>query len=114
MYKNGVAYSASAWYGPNGADGEMTQTHPSTKYLGANFAAGQLLNGKIYLVAFWNRLLSAAEHAALALNPWQLFAPRRIYIPTAAAAAGVPTLSASTYVSGSLTSTGWRPQVTAS
>ena len=109
MYKNGVAYSASAWYGPNNADGEMTQTNPSTKYLGANFAAGQLLNGKIYLVAFWNRLLSAAEHAALALNPWRLFAPRRIYIPTAAAAATAPTITALSAIN--ITATSAQPRI---
>lgn len=41
-------------------------------------------------------------------------APRRIYIPTAAAAAsGLPTLSASTYVPGSITATGARGRVTA-
>jgi hypothetical protein len=47
-------------------------------------------------------------------NPWEeLFAPRSIYIPYAAAAGGLPTLSAATYVPGSLTSTGFRPRVTA-
>ena len=45
---------------------------------------------------------------------WSMLKPRRIYIPTPAAAAAVPTLSASTYVPGSMTSTGWRPQITAS
>lgn len=64
--------------------------------------------------AFWDRSLSALEITAWMRNPWQLFQPSRIYIPTAAAAGGVPTLSASTYVTGSLTSTGWRPQITAS
>lgn len=42
-----------------------------------------------------------------------IFAPQQIIIPTPAAAT-VPTLSASTYVPGSMTSTGWRPQITAS
>jgi len=47
------------------------------------------------------------------LNPWKLFAPlpRRIWVP-AAAASGLPTLSLSTFVPGSLATTGWRPQVT--
>lgn len=39
------------------------------------------------------------------------FHRRKIWTPQAAG--GLPTLSASTYVTGSLTSTGWRPQVTA-
>jgi hypothetical protein len=92
IYKNGVAYSASAWYGPNGSNRAIEQTMPSVLYVGANYAAGQLFNGNIYFVGYWNRLLSAAEHAAIALNPWGLFAPRRIYIPTAAASS-LPTLT---------------------
>lgn len=62
---------------------------------------------------YWPRALAAAEARAIHVNRWRLF-HRRIYIPTAAAASGVPTLSASTYVPGSLTSTGWQPRVTAS
>ena len=46
-------------------------------------------------------------------DPWALFAPKRIWVPMAAAASGVPTLSLPTYVPGSLTSTGFRPRVTA-
>lgn len=58
--------------------------------------------------------VTAPKANELIVNPWQIFKPRRIYIPTATASATVPTLSASTYVTGSLTSTGWRPQITAS
>jgi hypothetical protein len=70
--------------------------------------------GTYVFFAAWRRTLSAQEMASVSRNPWQLFQPRRVYIPTATAGATVPTLSASTYVTGSLTSTGWRPQVTAS
>ena len=42
-----------------------------------------------------------------------LLEPRRIYTPGAAAGAGVPTLSAATYMPGSLTPVGFRPRVTA-
>lgn len=41
----------------------------------------------------FGRLLSDAEIVSLSANPWQLFRPRRIYIPTAAAAAA-PTITA--------------------
>lgn len=75
--------------------------------------AGLYLNGSVAIWGIWNRALSNYEIQQLYENPWQLFAPRRIPIPTPAAAA-VPTLSASTYVPGSMTSTGWRPQITAS
>ena len=68
----------------------------------------------VALLACWNQKLSPGDAKELSANPWQLFAPQQIIIPTAAAAASsLPTLSASTYVPGSLTSTGWRPRVTA-
>lgn len=35
------------------------------------------------MAAYWDRALSAAEHAQLAANPWQIFAsmPRRVFLP---------------------------------
>lgn len=48
----------------------------------------------------------------LTVNPWQIFAPRRAWVPQAAAG-GLPALSLATYVPGSLTATGFRPRVTA-
>ena len=66
-----------------------------------------------YLGATWNRALSHAELSALRPEQAaeQLFAPRTQYIPTASGVL-VPTLSLSTFAPGSLTATGWRPQVT--
>lgn len=70
-------------------------------------------NGAIFLAAAWSRVLSSTEMAILYQNPWQLFAPRRIWVPQAAIT-GLPTLSLPTYTPGSLTATGFRPRVTAS
>ena len=70
-------------------------------------------NGGIYLVATWSWALSVNELNALALNPWQLFGPQRLVIPSFSAAPTMPVLSAPTYVPGSLTSSGWIPQITA-
>ena len=57
--------------------------------------------------------IGATQSPSAAFNA--IFAPQQIIIPTAAAAASsLPTLSASTYAPGSLTATGWRPQITAS
>ena len=65
---------------------------------------------KIYLVAAWNRILSRAEHAALAANPWQLFEPRRAALPASAAGpAPFPTLSNA--IMDPITSTGGVPKV---
>ena len=48
---------------------------------------------------------------ALSANPWQLFAPQCIYIPTAAAAGYThPTLSLATATE--ITATGFKPRVT--
>lgn len=69
--------------------------------------------GQVALAAFWSRTLSEAELRAVRAAPWQLFAPRRIWVPQAAIS-GLPTLSLPTYTPGSLTATGFRPRVTAS
>jgi hypothetical protein len=48
---------------------------------------------RIKYFALLDRPVSDGELISLSSNPWQLFAPRRIYIPTATAASGAPTLS---------------------
>jgi hypothetical protein len=55
-----------------------------------------------------------AMAVAMSINPYPYLFDNPINELYFAPAGGVPTLSASTYVAGSLTSTGWRPQVTAS
>jgi hypothetical protein len=58
-------------------------------------------NGQIVLAYVWdNRALTDAEHAELARNPWQLFAPlpRRIFVgPSGAAGAYTLTADAGSY-----------------
>jgi hypothetical protein len=94
------------------ASASITET-PSC--LGASFGGGDDTNpnnwhGALYFQAFWNRALTAAEIASLNANPWQLFAPRRIYIPTAAAAAGAPTITALSAIG--ITATSAQPRIT--
>jgi hypothetical protein len=60
--------------------------------------------GKWYIRLGWSRSLTTEEMQRVHANPWQLFAPRRIYIPYAAAAGGLPTLT-SLGISG-ITTTG--------
>lgn len=50
-------------------------------------------NDSISLVVKWRRTLSRFEQASIQANPWQLFSPRRIIIPSTAAAAGTYALS---------------------
>jgi hypothetical protein len=69
--------------------------------------------GVLLLAGICSKDFSAQEIAQLSANPWQLFAPRQIWIPATAAASFNPTLSLPTYVPGSLTSSAFRPRVTA-
>ncbi len=69
--------------------------------------------GVLLLAGICSKDFSAHEIAQLSADPWQLFAPRQIWIPATAAASFNPTLSLPTYVPGSLTSSAFRPRVTA-
>jgi hypothetical protein len=71
------------------------------------------MTGAFALRLAWKRALSDAEMSDISSKPWQLFAPRQIWIPATAAASFNPTLSLPTYVPGSLTSSAFRPRVTA-
>jgi hypothetical protein len=70
-------------------------------------------NGHMFLILVWSRFLSEAEFRSLSLNPWQVFAPLNSVLPAVSVAPSLPTFSAPTYAPGSLTSSGWTPQVTA-
>lgn len=80
IYRDGVPWGTGligAFPGPNGVN----------YHLGVNpGGTAAFLNGSLALVAIWGRALSDQEHAALARNPWQLFAPRRYYSLLRAAA----------------------------
>lgn len=66
--------------------------------------------GEFTYFAAFNRALSDAELISVATNPWQLFKPLRIYIPTAAAAATAPTITALSAIN--ITATSAQPQIT--
>ena len=72
-------------------------------------------SNSIFAVMAWSVVLADPVIWSMLNNPWQLFTPlsRKIWVPGATGSSG-PALSDSTYVAGSLTSTGWRPQITAS
>ena len=112
LYRDGVLLTPSSTVGSASAN-FPTISRIDHGQISLNTGPANRLIGKLLLRLHWNRRLTAGEARMLADNPWQLFAPQQIIIPTPAAAV-VPTLSASTYVPGSMTSTGWRPQITAS
>jgi len=80
-------------------------------YIGRNTANCDTLTD-IFLTAVWNRELTLSECLSLSTNPWQLFAPRRLVIPTSSAGTILPTLTSPSMFQ--LTSTTGYPRVTAS
>ena len=107
IYSNGKSFGAGLW----GGSASATSVQYFSRHGGGD--ARTLNNSFGLLAAGWGRALSPDEVASFSANPWQLFAPRRIWVPQAAIT-GLPTLSLPTYVPGSLTATGFRPRVTAS
>lgn len=77
-----------------------------------NYPVNTGLVGRMMVGALWDRALTGDEVLALSLNPWRLFAPRRIWVPQAGIT-GLPTLSLATFTPGSITTNGFRPRVTA-
>jgi hypothetical protein len=64
----------------------------------------------LLLHAAWPVGLSSAVVKSISRNPWKLFEPRRIYIPTPAAAASAPTITALSAVN--ITATSAQPRIT--
>lgn len=64
--------------------GSITAASTRRSYL-LTSVAGYGGQASAALIAVWARELSAGEYAALHANPWQLFAPRRIWVPVSAA-----------------------------
>ena len=58
--------------------------------IGGSVGAAERWTGRAYVASYFTRARADAEHAQEAASPWQLFEPRRIYIPTAAGGAGAP------------------------
>lgn len=107
LIKNGrsaLISTATASYPKNAS----TQPH----ILGSSAITRHLTTPMPYWYIF-GRVLSDAELVAIVENPWQIFKRRRkvLYFNVSS---GLPTLSASTYKPGTLTSTGWTPRITAS
>ena len=83
----------------------------ATPYIGNDQqdATTSIFTGGIALVALFREALQPAQIKSLADNPWQLFEPRQIYIPTAEAASGPTVLAVTPTTIGS---TSHRPRYT--
>lgn len=77
--------------GSSGATGSITT---SGKYIsiGSDIVASDLVD--VFVIAAWNRQLSDAESLSWHSNPWQLFAPRRIFVPVSAGGGSVSLVAA--------------------
>jgi len=92
IYIDGVRKTPTSTSGSSGLDvGQVDRFDVGVINL---LAPTNPLHGNVALAAIWDRLLTDAEHASLYVNPWQLFAPQQIIIPTPAAAASAPTITA--------------------
>ena len=109
IYIDGVRKTPTSTFGSSGLDvGQVDRFDVGVINL---LTPTNPLYGNVALAAIWDRLLTDAEHAALFVNPWQLFAPQQIIIPTPAAAGYThPTLSLATAID--VTATSFRPRVT--
>jgi hypothetical protein len=117
-----LAYDAAqttSWLGPIGGQSPFDSGGISTGNTTAAMLSQTDLDVQVagstypvYAVAILTTKVDDAEAKSIIRNPWQLFAPRQIWIPSSAASA-LPTLSFPTYVPGSLTSSAFRPRVTA-
>jgi hypothetical protein len=65
--------------------------------------------GILYLAGVCSKAFSAQEIAQLSANPWQLFAPRQIWIPASGSISPVPTLSLPTAIN--ITASSFQPRV---
>lgn len=89
LYVDGVPVTTSV----SGGSSAATVTAGNTTVSGIN-GGTNASTFPTYLVAVWNRSLTAAEVAAVTANPWQLFAPipRRNYFGVTAGGGGGSTI----------------------
>lgn len=118
----GDSSGAEIWVGGaqvlTSATGPSAQSTSRIVLFGERAAnTGYATSGSVWLYLGLPYRLPASEVARLAKTRpealfAEVFAPRRIFVPMGGAS--LPTLSAATYMPGSLTSSGFRPRVTAS
>lgn len=114
-----LAQTTGAAYTKNGAfplssvigagTGSATDDGTSSVWIGRRSTGTTQFDGRIFYVALFNRELSPNQAQSIVENPWQLFAPRRVWVPQTTASSA-PTLSAAEIAA--LTSTTARPRVT--
>jgi hypothetical protein len=88
MYLNGAAVPAG------GSSGNAPPAPSSGAAILGSYGGGGYFGGTQEYIYIWNYALSAAQMAAVAANPWQIFAPRPFgWLAKAAAAAAAGALA---------------------
>jgi hypothetical protein len=120
-----ATYAVELYTGGSGqmyVDGEAITTTSSAMQLipsstiqpslGNRQGGGRGLDGDIEYVFAFDGSIGPEMHRQIHAAPYSIFA-HRVYVPVTEGGSGLPTLSDPTFVPGSLTSTGFRPRVTA-
>ena len=109
LYTDEDGYAETSYVAPSYEyDGTISRTLHSGW---SNSNGGGDVSRQVVMGAVLAKPASDKEAKSLLSNPWQLFAPRRIYIPTATAAGYThPTLSLATATE--ITATSFKPRVT--
>ena len=90
LYRDGVLVNSGALGSPNAAMWSSTSADNVGGWSGANWGTSQ----SVVLVAGWNRVVSPSEAELLTRSvdsPYQLFAPRSIWVPVSASGGGTAT-----------------------
>jgi hypothetical protein len=91
-YRNGEQIDSGTSLSASAIDWGAKQ--PLTLFNRSSSSVGEGRVGASAVVLIFGRELSAGDMRSLSVNPWQIFAPRRIDIPAPAAAATAPTITA--------------------
>lgn len=80
LYKNGVLLASRTDRGTGSASNNLDT-------LGQTGTGSQYLDGSVFMHASFSGRLSDEDQASLYQNPWQLFEPRRVWVPVIAVGA---------------------------
>jgi len=110
---------SNAYCAANGSEASVAisnngqNTYTSAEICFGNAGPSNFLQARVLLAVRTNAYWNAEQRASFYRDPYQIFAPRSIWVPVSASSSTNPTLSLPTFVPGSLTSSGFRPRVTA-
>lgn len=100
LYRDGVLHASST------EAVRQVWTSSSTDVVGGYTAANWGVSSSVLLVGGWNSALSESDALSLSANPWQLFAPRSIWVPVSTAGGSVTGTSATTNANDTSTASG--------